>query len=1111
MLHLIKGRAGSGKTAYMRNLISKQIDNADSKPLLIIPEQFSFESERSMLKLLGAKGLKSIDVYSFSRLAAWALKDTVKNTSIPGDGVRHALMSEAIINLQGRLQVFDKCYANHGALESLVDFCKELKYCCIDEDELTAKTELLEEGFLRNKLTEINLINSAYDALVTQSYFDDTDAVHLLYEYALENKLFSNKTVYFDGFRALSKQELQCLSVMITQADDVYVTLCCDNVRQKHSPFKYIDEFELQLRGIAKEKGVMVDEYVCQQDDCAFSKDIFTIEKNLFNNTSQPVTESDGSVAVVKCFDIDDESRFVANEIKKLIRSGKYRCRDIAVVERSSGKYKNKIITNLQRLGVPVFDDCRRSLRFESLFIYIDSVLSCISSGFTQEGVFTYLKSGLSSLDLSQISRLEKYALVWGINGNSWAEDFTMHPDGFGNVLDEKAQAQLDALNESRKKAVIPLLKLKKDCVDKTGAEISEAVYSFLKDQHISDRLFDLYSQLDENGFSVEAQRQAVSWDMLMKLLNTMAVLTDGKHTTIKRWTELFNILVETEDIGEIPQGLDEVKVGSADRIRTEKLKVVFLVGVNKDEFPLINVKSGILTDSDRISLTTLGLGIRPPFEDTVEEERFIAYCAVTASSEKLYITYKTMDDDGAAVLPSEIVETALSSVYGISVTDTAHLEFKDSVECDEDAFSYLASVYSTDSTEKATLIEYFKNKEEYEYRLKALDRATNKKHFEFESPDNSKQLFGDNIYLSASRVESFYNCPFSYFVRFGLRAEPLRAAELDPAQGGTVVHLVMETVLAKYPKAEFVNADIEEVRQLVKDTLKTYLEEKMGGFQGKSKRFMFLFDRLVDVSMTIIERLKQEFKVGEFAPCDFELKIGGDEIPPYELPLEKGNVTLTGSVDRVDIMEKDGIKYIRVIDYKTGKKEFKLSELYSGLNIQMVLYLMALLKNGKEYYGEVLPAGVLYLPSRIGVSDYMESRSPDAETVSAVRRRSGKLSGMVLDSPVVFNGMGVDVMPDYFPVGYNKKNESTGNIYSLLNFKNLSAIIDDKITTMGNKLHNGEIGAVPSGKDGEGSMCRYCSYKLICNHEFGDDINEVISITHSKALERLEEVEDEQ
>ncbi len=1105
MLHFVKGRAGSGKTSYMRNLIADKLDSSQSKPLLIVPEQFSFETERAMLRFLGAKKMKSVDIFSFSRLSAWSLKSVLDNTSVPGDGVRQALMSEAVLQLQGRLQIFGNCYSSRGALESLVDFCKELKYCCIDSEELSIKAELLDEGFLQDKLKEISLINDAYNALVTQSYFDDTDSVHLLYEYALENGFFRGRTVYFDGFRAFSKQELLCFSVMLQQADDVYVSLCCDEVKKKFSPFRYINDFETQLRSIAKEYSISVDEHFCVQPDNAFSKDIFSVEKNIFANNAATSADSDGSVTVVECFDKDDECEYVAKEIKKLLRSGEYRCREIAVIERSSGSYKDKIIDNLKKLDIPVFDDSRRSLRFEALFIYINSVLACISKGFSSENVFTYLKSGLSPLGLSEVSRLEKYALVWGVSGSAWAEDFTMHPDGFGNVLDEKAAERLELLNKWRKQAVVPLLKLKKDCTDKNGEEIAECIYNFLVEQHVSDRLFDLYTQLQHNGFNVEAQRQSVSWDVLMNLLNTMAVLCSGKGVSLKRWTELFDILVESGDIGEIPQGLDEVTVGSADRIRTEKLKVVFLVGVNKDEFPLVNVKNGILTDSDRVSLTSLGLEIRPPFEDSVEEERFIAYCAVTASSQKLYLSYKNVGSDGSLLLRSEIIETALSSVNGLGIIRTSEVSLIDKIESTENAFTQLAKMYSSNTPEKTALLKFFSGISDYTHRLAALNRAAGKSAFSFEDSANSTALFGKELFLSASRVESFYNCPFSYFVRFGLKAEPLRVAELDPAQGGTVIHLVMETVLAKYPKAAFIGVPDDEIRLLVTETLQQYLEERMGGYSGKSKRFMFLFERLVDISMTIIDRLKQEFKVGSFSPSDFELKIGGEEVPAYRLSLDDGNVTLTGSVDRVDLMEKDGIKYIRVIDYKTGKKEFRLSELYSGLNIQMVLYLMALLKNGKEYYGEALPAGVLYLPSRIGFSEYLDVRSPDAESVSARRRQSGKLSGMILNSPVVYNGMGVDDLPDYFPVGYNKKEELTGNNFTLTNFKKLSHIIDDKIISMGNNLHNGNIAAVPSGKDGEGSMCRYCSYKPICNHEFGDEVNEVISLTHSKALERLE------
>ena len=1105
MLYLVKGRAGSGKTRLLRQNIQEIIKNKSSRPLLLVPEQFSFDTERSMLSFLGPADLKKVDIFSFTRLAMESLKNTPYfSKKIPDAGARNLLMSEALFQLEGRLNVFSDTKPTVTALAPLVDFCKELKYCCIDSEEIEEKLNLVKEGYLKTKFSEIGLINDAYNALVANSYFDDTDSVHLLSVIAAEKGLFKNKTVFIDGFRAFSKQEFECLNVILSQADNVYITLCTDVNLKKNSPFKFIKEFEHSLRVSASEHNVTVSEIPCKQNENTFSPNILQLEKNLFSDENGRVIYN-GSVVVAECNDVDSECKYVASQIKKLIRSGEYRCRDIAVIERTNGTYKNKLIEELKRLDVPVFDDNRRPLSFEPLFVYIKSILACISTGFTAENVFNYLKTGFSDLSVTDISKLEKYALIWGISGKKWTEDFTMHPDGFGFDIDDKANAQLEKLNYIRKKAVLPVLSLKKKCADKDVKSVTEEIYNFLIDQKVSEKLFDLYTDLYDEGFPVEAQRQGVCWDILMNMLDTMALYGEGKYVSLPRYSQLMQILIDSGDVGEIPQGLDEVKVGSADRIRTEQLKVVFLVGVNKNEFPLVSVKSGILTDSDRVMLTSVGLEIRPPFEDTVEEERFIAYCAVTSASEKLYLTYKTQSSDGAKAEKSEIVETALNAIDNISVVKFEDIDPLDFVESENSAFTLLAKSFTENSSIKSTLLKYFENNERYCGKLGAMYRLTGNEKIQFENSNISKELFGKNIYLSASKVENFYNCPFAYFLRYGLRAEPLRVAELDPAQSGTIVHLVMETILKKYPKATFVNASEEELRATISGVLSQYLEEKMGGEMQKSQRFMFLFNRLLDISMAVIERLKTEFNVGAFEPCDFELRVGGDEIPAYELPLEDGCVKLTGSVDRVDLMEKDDIKYIRIVDYKTGKKEFKLSELFDGLNIQMVLYLMALEKNGKNYYGDIVPAGVLYLPSRIGVSNYLDKRSPSPENVAAQKRVSGKLSGMVLDSPVVFNGMGVDELPDYFPVGYKKDGSSRGSFYSLQNFRNLSKVIDKKIINMGESLHKGEIAPVPCGSNGEGKMCKYCSYLSVCGYEDGDSVTEITNLSHADALSLLE------
>ncbi len=1113
MLHLIKGRAGSGKTATMRDIISQLAENGKSRPLLLVPEQFSFESERIMLDFLGPKNLKNIDIFSFPRMAFSELQKNGKASLKTADnGVKAAIMSEALMQLEGRLNIFSNVRHNSTALSPLVDFCKELKYCCIDSESLTEKLENSTNSFLKNKLTELDLIRNTYEALLTQSYFDDADAVSVFTKIALENGFFRNKTLFLDGFRDFSKQEFECLKLALEQCDDVYITVCVDEKVRPFSSLYYMKELENKLRTIAFKTNTSVDEFNCEQKDKAFAPDIFVLEKSLFKTEKSEKATYNGDIIVAKCSDSENEALYVANTIKKLLKSGKYRCREIAVIERTNGTYKKSVVDALKRLSIPVFDDSRRPLANETLFISICSVLECVSKGITTQTLMSYLKTGLSGLSVSEISKLEKYAILWDLNTSGWQKDFTMHPDGFGEELKEKAQCRLEELNNIRKKAVLPLLKLKKDCEDADGKTIAAAIYEFIITSKIKENLLKLTIELDESGFSVEANRQEYSWNVLMHILDTMALITDGKYYSLKRWYELFMILVSSGDMGEIPQGLDEVTVGCADRIRLEKTKVVFLVGVNKDEFPLVNVGGGILTDADRVLLTKLGIEVRPPFEKTVDEERFIAYCAVTAASEKLYMTYKCNDGAGGVLFKSELISSVENTFENFEAIVTSELPADYFIESEESAFSVFSKNYLYNNEIKSTLKALFEDKKDYEGKLNALEILSGNEPLGFKEVEKSKKLFGKDISISASKVESFYNCPFSYFMRYGLGAEPLNKATLDPAQSGTIIHLIMEEILKKYPCAEFIDTPDDELRDVVSSVLKTYLEEKMGGIEEKNERFMKLYYRLVDISMTVLERLKVEFGVCEFTPCDFELTIGGSEVPVYELPLADGKVSVKGSIDRVDLMEKDGIKYIRVVDYKTGKKEFKLSELFDGLNIQMVLYLMALEKNGKDYYGDIVPSGVLYLPSRIGLGNYLSERNPDEEAIKKQKRISGKLSGMILDSPVVFNGMGVDSYPDYYPATFNAKGGAKGNYYSLQQFHTLARLIDRKIISMGEALHNGDIPAMPLGESdkNDGKMCKYCSYRAVCARESNEEYVDITRLTHLKALERLdgEEIE---
>ena len=1104
MLNIIRGRAGSGKTDALYDLISDNIDKGISEPLLIVPEQFSFITERNLLKKTGAAKMKKLKIFSFSRLCtSYFAQNKTKLQPFADDGVRCIYMLKALEALEGRLKIYKNTAYNSRFLNSLVGFNKEIKLCDISDESLADAARKTTNELLKDKLNDLILINETYDALLSKSYFDENELLKYFNKAALENDFFRNKTVYVDAFRAFSVLELECISIAMRQADDVYITFCSDGLGNADSAFDFIDDFENKLKGAAAKYGVKVKPPVTLKGN-SFSGDIAFIESNIYTDSLEKSGNTDGSVVIAECADMQEECRFVACEIKKLIRKDGFRCRDIAVIERTGGAYKKLLCDTLERYDIPVFNDNRRPVASELLFIHLMSALECVTGGFKTENILRYLKTNLGALDFTEVSMLEKYALMWDIKGSAWLKDFNMHPAGFGSEFKQHDYEILKRLNDIRKKAVGPLCKLKENTVDKKGDEIAEAVYDFLIETKTPQRLFEFAELLEQEKLPIEAKRKQASWDALMTLIDTATKLCAGEYMSLKRWFDIFTVLADKKDLGEIPQGLDEVTVGSADRIRTDSVKVAFLVGVNKDEFPLVEVKNGILSDRDRRELTAAGVEVRPPFENSLNEERFIVYCALTAAEKKLYLTYKT-SKDGTACTKSELIDDILTMLPDISPIVWKNASAADRIESESSAFNEFAKRYNENSVERNTLYAYFAADPDYADKLRALENTANQKEILFDDPDISKELFGKDMNLSASRIDSYYKCPFSYFCNYGLNAKALKKAEFNAAQSGTVVHHALRNILEKYGN-DFIGVDDAELLDYIKAVLTEYLDDKMGGSTDKSKRFMYLFDRLCEIIMTVIHRLKNEFVSSEFKPCNFEFEIGED-IPAYNLPLDDGNVSITGSIDRVDVFEKDGIKYLRVIDYKTGKKDFKLCRLLDGLDIQMVLYLMVLESTGKSFYGETLPAGVLYLPSRIGYKSFINKREPSENEISALKIKSGKLSGMVLESPVVFNAMGVDKVIDYYPVKFDSKGNLSGNCYTQKQFKNLSHIVDDKIIGMGNQLHNGRVPVLPVITSAT-SACKFCDYKAICGFEDGDKIADIHSDKFEAVKTMLEEAQ---
>lgn len=1101
MLNIITGRTGSGKTRYIRSLAAEIAQNSSDKAVIIVPEQFSFETERGVLELLGNEKINNVEILSFSRIAERLLSLYGKlQKKTADDGTRAVLMSLAVETLQDKITVFSRYRKSPALIGNLLDFYREMKKCCITSEELAELSEKVKKTTFSKKLNELSLIFECYDALITQNFQDDCAYLDILYDLLDEVSYFKGKTVFVDAFSGFSAQEYKILERILSQADETYVTFCCDTSKnnERYELFYNAQTEIKKLKAVANRASVKIaPEKVLYANHDYKAEPLNILEENIFTSNGLKYDENCDCITLMPRRSKTDECDSVAAEIKRLVREENYRYRDIAVIERSEGVYKNELVSSFRKYGIDCFEDNRQPILTQPLMVFVLALFDILVDGLQTETVLRFLKTGLFGFTVEEIALIEDYALIWKITPSQWRNEWTGNPRGFGVELTDEDKKILEDINKLREKIVAPILALKKRITDTNGETISREIFTFLRTWGVDENLKKFTAVLENNGEIDLALEQGRIWRILAEIIDSLYSATGKAAMSVARYKELFEILVSTKDLGQIPNGIDEVIIGSADRIRAAAPKAVFIVGANTGVFPMESSGGVLLSDTERCELIENGADLVSNLEYNSVSERFIAYHALTLATEKLYISYSAIDSASASLTPSEIVGEIKSifpncRMYNECATNK--------IESRKSAYTVFAEEKDTSSVFGATLYEYFKNNG-LTAELAMLEKI-NKKEFKLENEELATALFGKSMYISASKTEKFYKCPFGYFCEYGIKAKPRREAEMDPAQTGTLVHFALERFLRENPKDEFTKFDVETVREKINEIIDGYVLERLGGYSDATASFIRTINLIKENTVRIVLHLVDEFSHSRFVPVDFELSINNDgDIAPYLINLENGGtVKIIGSVDRVDAYKTNENTFIRVIDYKTGGKKFDLSEVFGGLNMQMLIYLFAIWQNGAERYENVLPAGILYFQAKSPrISSSMLSRDADVLAAKAKMNANLKMSGMVLNNIDVIDAMEKDGVNVFIPAKLDKNGNAAGNVISIKSLEALRDKVNSNIRNMAESLQMGAIHALPT-KDG----CDYCKYRDVCKREEDDEIREIEAFGFNDALNML-------
>lgn len=1086
MLHLIQGRSGTGKTAYVFKTLAELARSGNNKLLYLIPEQSSFESETAFLKMLGPKLCRNINVMSFTRLYDMVMRQTgvIPGTPID-DGVRKILMSLALEDCVDKLEIYKQQALKPQLTDLMLSAVREFKMCGISSDDLREKARKTVGTDLSQKLKEVSLVNDVYNAHISKSYIDPLDNNARLEKRLSEVKFFEGYTVAVDGFSGFTAQEQKILDLIMEQAEDFYITLCMDG-KTKDELFFTVNRTKKRIIRSAQRLSLKIASPVNLTVNYRTQNEaLLCVESGIYRFDAQPKAVNARGVTIGVASDIFEECDYIAGRIQKLALSGICRYKDIAVVCRSSEKYRGILDAVFESHRIPYFMSKPQQIDTKPLMLLVLSALEYVITPSDSEKIFAIAKCGLSGLSDYEVAQLENYAYIWSINGRNFTESFTANPDGYTDKFTDAAKQRLAEINETRAKIMTPLKAFADKLKGASCLEISTAIYELLIDFKIPERLKEDSALTGYEEYSNEEIRL---WDILMDILNKMYLAIGERAVTVKRYYELFRMVVRSIDISDIPQTLDQVLVGTADSIRLSSPYAVFVIGALNGEFPHNPVSGGVFNDAERRSLISLDLPIYDAVAELFLQEKYLVYNAVSAPTDKLYVTYYNADLSGSQQLPSSIVTELERIMPNVNIEIVSAMSDVDRIRSEKSAFEKCALLFRQNSSISRALKEYFYQKPEYSDKLRAIQRAAENTDICIKDKDVAAALFGKDKNLSASQIEKFYMCRFQYFCTYGLRLKERRRAQIGAVEYGSLVHYLLENVLKVYKANGYERLEDDELEALLDELLKQYIAEFLGGESDKSDRFIHLYYRLKKSTQSLMNHLADELGQSEFKPVDFELSVGKDKdgIPAFTVLDDNGNtVRVRGVIDRVDLMKTDKVSYIRIVDYKTGSKEFKISDVLYGLNMQMLIYLSAVAKNGKEKYGEeIRPSGILYMPST--VTSVTVSPSADKKEIEKEHNKKLRMNGLLLDELQVLQGMEEEIKGTYIPVSVGKTGsfgKSSQN--SLISNRQLNMLfekVERKIVEMSNSLDSGSISAVPV--TGKYEPCKWCIYSAVCGHE---------------------------
>lgn len=1139
-LRFVFGPSGAGKsTKLYQEIIERSMEQPDQNFLIIVPDQFTMQTQKELVTLHERGGILNIDVLSFGRLAHRIL-DEVGETDTPvlDDTGKSLVLQKVAMGMADRLPVLGGHLHRQGYIHEVKSALSEFMQYGITPADMPQFMKCASgRGALLYKLQDLTTLYQGFLDYIHDKFITTEETLSVLRRSLAHSGLIRGSVVVFDGFTGFTPIQNRVIQEIMTLAEETVISLTLGLKEDPYTPdpeqklFYLTKKTVKDLEKLAKEAGVIrgKDTFTDPAGKGRFvhSPALRALEENLFRYPYKPYEEQQDQIHLMEVSTPSEEVHQVGRKMKELIREKGLAYRDMALIIGDLEGYAPYVETQFARMQIPCYIDRTRGIVLNPLIEFIKSVLELYLKDFSYEAVFHYLRSGLSDITMEEADMLENYVLRTGIRGyQRWSKRFTLAAQSIDakkaeqaelegaeteadmttgtNAATDQATAEeelrLQQLNLIRER-FLAQIEFPGGRKQNTVAHFVECLYDFLIRNRVQEKLVDFQHMFEEQGNLTKAREYAQIYRLVMDLLNQIYELLKEETLSLREFADILEAGFGEIQVGTIPQNVDRVLVGDIERTRLKQVKVLFLLGVNDGNIPKNGSKGGIISDMDREFLRESELELAPSPRQQMFIQRFYLYLNLTKPSEGLYLSYAKMNSTGKAIRPAYLIDV-LQKLFVHLVPD--HPEQRVAVQSvvspqeglDELAQGLRHYVQGMSEPEEEAdfmaLYQVYGEESQQEELRSQLTQAAFKRYQESGlSKAVARALYGVNLENSVSRLETYAACAYHHFLQYGLSLREREEFGFESVDMGNIFHEVLEKFSGRlagsgyswfdFPEA-FAHSQVEEVLELC---AARYGETVL----YSSARNEYAITRMGRILTRTLLTLQKQLQHGAFTPDAYELSFHyAEDLESVQIALsEEEQMRLRGRIDRIDIAEEDNKVYVKIIDYKSGNRRFDLAALYYGLQLQLVVYMNAAMEwEAKKYPDkEVVPAAMLYY--------HME----DPTVESAVELSAEELNEQILEQlrmhGVVSTGEGIVEKLDRFmgsksaviPVERKKDGSFTAysSVLSSEEMQVVSEYVSQKVKAIGTQIMEGNIQVDPYEKGSVGA-CTYCAYKGVCGFD---------------------------